>query len=168
MSASPAVLAPGRGDRGSALSLGEDSPLAGSSALDATIKAPAAAAAKASPGRPRAGTGASKQHDAALFHDGMDGSGSDDGAGGGGQGHEAPDSALGEAGAAAHSDPNTALYHIVCVIAGTGILQLPFALALSGWLGILVIIFAAMVNEYTGKLLIECLYVDKWVLSSFS
>ncbi len=48
-----------------------------------------------------------------------------------------------------------------CVIAGTGILQLPYALRLSGWCGIAVILFSAFVNEYTGKLLIECLYVDE-------
>ncbi len=48
-----------------------------------------------------------------------------------------------------------------CIIAGTGILQLPYALRLSGWVGIAVILFSAFVNEYTGKLLIECLYVDE-------
>ncbi|KAI8929207.1 transmembrane amino acid transporter protein-domain-containing protein [Entophlyctis helioformis] len=53
---------------------------------------------------------------------------------------------------------NEALYHIVCVIAGTGILQIPYALRLSGWIGLPVLLFAAIVNDYTGKLLVRCLY----------
>ena len=59
---------------------------------------------------------------------------------------------------------NAALFHVVCVIAGTGILQLPSALNQSGWIGILIMIAAAFVNEYTGRLLIQCLYVDGFVL----
>ncbi|KAH6561419.1 hypothetical protein BASA62_009856 [Batrachochytrium salamandrivorans] len=53
---------------------------------------------------------------------------------------------------------NAALYHVICVIAGTGVLQVPYALMLSGWSGILLMLFAAVVNDYTGKMLIRCLY----------
>ena len=53
-----------------------------------------------------------------------------------------------------------ALYHIVCVIAGSGLLQLPYALKLSGWAGIALMLISAWVNDFTGKLLVKCLYVS--------
>jgi amino acid permease len=53
---------------------------------------------------------------------------------------------------------SSALFHVVCVIAGTGILQLPYALGKSGWIGVAIMIMAAFVNEYTGRLIIQCLY----------
>ena len=62
---------------------------------------------------------------------------------------------------------NAALFHIVCVIAGTGILQLPYALSQSGWIGVPLMIMGALVNEYTGRLLIQCLYVDNKRLSGY-
>ena len=62
---------------------------------------------------------------------------------------------------------SAALFHVVCVIAGTGILQLPYALKQSGWIGVPMMIMAASVNEYTGRLLIECLYVNNRRLSGY-
>ena len=54
---------------------------------------------------------------------------------------------------------DAALFHVICVIAGSGILQLPFALSQSGWLGVPLMVMVGVVTEYTGRLLIECLYV---------
>ncbi|KAK9721720.1 hypothetical protein K7432_003225 [Basidiobolus ranarum] len=51
-----------------------------------------------------------------------------------------------------------AYFNIVCVIAGTGTLQIPFALQQVGWLGIPLIFLGAAVAAYTGILLIKCLY----------
>ncbi|ORX87841.1 hypothetical protein K493DRAFT_290882 [Basidiobolus meristosporus CBS 931.73] len=51
-----------------------------------------------------------------------------------------------------------AYFNVVCVIAGTGTLQIPFALQQAGWLGIILIFLGAAVATYTGILLIKCLY----------
>ncbi|KAJ3324057.1 Integrator complex subunit 3 [Boothiomyces sp. JEL0866] len=51
-----------------------------------------------------------------------------------------------------------ALYHIICVVAGTGILQIPYALNQSGWIGLLFLCGSALVNHYTGSLIIKNLY----------
>ncbi|KAI9348790.1 transmembrane amino acid transporter protein-domain-containing protein [Zopfochytrium polystomum] len=51
-----------------------------------------------------------------------------------------------------------AVYHVICVVAGSGILQLPFALNQSGWVGVAIIVFAAFANSYSGLLLVKCLY----------
>ncbi|KAJ2036704.1 hypothetical protein IW146_008248 [Coemansia sp. RSA 922] len=49
-------------------------------------------------------------------------------------------------------------FHIVCITAGTGILQLPYALKQGGWVGALYIILAGAISAYTGNILIKCLY----------
>ncbi|RKP38194.1 transmembrane amino acid transporter protein-domain-containing protein [Dimargaris cristalligena] len=51
-----------------------------------------------------------------------------------------------------------AFFNIVCVIAGTGTLQLPFAFGQAGWLGALCVILAGLFSLFTGHLLIKCLY----------
>lgn len=53
-----------------------------------------------------------------------------------------------------------AIYHIVCVIAGTGLLQIPQSFSQGGWLSILLLLFSAGVNIYTGRLIIYCLRID--------
>ncbi|KAJ3113317.1 hypothetical protein HK100_002023, partial [Physocladia obscura] len=53
-----------------------------------------------------------------------------------------------------------AVYHVICLIAGSGVLQLPYALNQSGWAGIGLILFAAFANNYSGKLLVKCLYAN--------
>ncbi|KAJ3413865.1 Tetratricopeptide repeat protein 25 [Chytridiales sp. JEL 0842] len=58
------------------------------------------------------------------------------------------------------SSVSEAVYHIICVIAGSGVLQLPFALNQSGWIGVLIILFAAIANGYSGRLLVKCLYAN--------
>jgi amino acid permease len=52
-----------------------------------------------------------------------------------------------------------AYFNIVCVVAGTGILGLSFALKQSGWVGLILFFLVAIMAAYTGRLLIECLYV---------
>jgi amino acid permease len=48
-----------------------------------------------------------------------------------------------------------------CVVAGTGMLQIPFSLSQMGWSGILVLFLLAAVNSYTSILLIKCLKEEK-------
>jgi amino acid permease len=60
-----------------------------------------------------------------------------------------------------------ASYHIICVIAGTGLLQIPFAFSQAGWIGILFLIGSAWVNYYTGNLIIKCLEVNGKYLDGY-
>jgi amino acid permease len=52
---------------------------------------------------------------------------------------------------------NDAVFHIVCVIAGSGVLQLPFAMSQAGWSTVIFVILSAWVNIYTGKKIIKLL-----------
>ncbi|CAO3689624.1 hypothetical protein G6F70_002831 [Rhizopus microsporus] len=52
----------------------------------------------------------------------------------------------------------TGFFNVVCVVAGTGTLGLPHALAIGGWLGILIMILAFLMSVYNGTILIRCLY----------
>ncbi|ORX90046.1 hypothetical protein K493DRAFT_209790 [Basidiobolus meristosporus CBS 931.73] len=54
-----------------------------------------------------------------------------------------------------------AYFNIVCAIAGTGTLQLPYALSQSGWVGVGLILLSTGISIYTGSLLIKCLYYDR-------
>ncbi|KAI9225692.1 MAG: transmembrane amino acid transporter protein-domain-containing protein [Piptocephalis tieghemiana] len=51
-----------------------------------------------------------------------------------------------------------AYFNVVCVIAGTGTLQLPSALNQGGWISVGIIVLSALIAIYTGNLLIKCLY----------
>lgn len=51
-----------------------------------------------------------------------------------------------------------AYFNVVCIIAGSGTLGLPFAVALGGWISMLFFVFTTFATIYTSKLLIECLY----------
>jgi vesicular inhibitory amino acid transporter len=53
-----------------------------------------------------------------------------------------------------------AYFNVVCVVAGTGTLGLPYALRLGGWIGILILFLAWFMSMYTGVLLIRCLYAN--------
>ncbi|KAG0739812.1 hypothetical protein G6F57_000744 [Rhizopus arrhizus] len=53
-----------------------------------------------------------------------------------------------------------AYFNVVCVVAGTGTLGLPYALRLGGWIGILIIFLAWSMSIYTGIILIRCLYAN--------
>jgi len=52
------------------------------------------------------------------------------------------------------------LYNVVCTVAGTGILQLAFTLRQSGWIQLIILFVCAFMANFTGKLIIECLYED--------
>ncbi|KAJ8657674.1 hypothetical protein O0I10_006489 [Lichtheimia ornata] len=53
-----------------------------------------------------------------------------------------------------------AYFNIVCVVAGTGALQLPYALAQGGWIGLLILFLSWIFSTYSGVVLIRCLYHD--------
>ncbi|KAI8871035.1 hypothetical protein GQ42DRAFT_162301 [Ramicandelaber brevisporus] len=53
-----------------------------------------------------------------------------------------------------------AFFNIICVVVGTGCLQLPYALMLSGWLGIVLIVLSGFIGYFSGDVLIRCLYHD--------
>lgn len=49
-------------------------------------------------------------------------------------------------------------FSIVCTMAGTGILQLPYTLKQGGWATLGVLFLVGAMTRYTGKVLIQCLY----------
>ncbi|KAI9292585.1 hypothetical protein K502DRAFT_295122 [Neoconidiobolus thromboides FSU 785] len=51
-----------------------------------------------------------------------------------------------------------AYFNIVCAVAGTGTLGLPYAIKIGGWLSMLIFLLVGVLAIYTSKLLIECLY----------
>lgn len=55
----------------------------------------------------------------------------------------------------------TAYYNVVCVIAGTGTLGLPFALRQGGWIGILILFLAWFMStvSYQRRLLKACMLI---------
>ncbi|KAF9135848.1 hypothetical protein BGX30_011409 [Mortierella sp. GBA39] len=53
-----------------------------------------------------------------------------------------------------------AFFNIVCVVAGTGTLGLPYCLAQGGWIGVAILILSMVMSIYTGILLIKCLYYN--------
>ncbi|KAJ2908170.1 hypothetical protein GGI21_003154, partial [Coemansia aciculifera] len=48
--------------------------------------------------------------------------------------------------------------NVVCIIIGTGCLQIPYAFAKSGWIGVAIVVLSAFIGGYTGVLTIKCLY----------
>ncbi|KAI8876323.1 hypothetical protein K501DRAFT_232216, partial [Backusella circina FSU 941] len=61
-----------------------------------------------------------------------------------------------------------AYFNVVCVVAGTGTLGMPYAFALGGWIGILILVLSWTMSVYTGVILIRCLYANgKRRLSSY-
>lgn len=57
---------------------------------------------------------------------------------------------------------------IICVIAGTGLLQIPYALSQAGWLGILILCCAAVTNCYTGSLISSLMYMHDPPLNGYA
>ncbi|KAI1297843.1 hypothetical protein EDD11_006909 [Mortierella claussenii] len=58
--------------------------------------------------------------------------------------------------------------NVVCVVAGTGTLGLPYALHLGGWIGVGVLFLSLFMSVYTAILLMKCLYYNgKYRLSSY-
>ncbi|KAJ9086678.1 hypothetical protein DSO57_1001469 [Entomophthora muscae] len=60
-----------------------------------------------------------------------------------------------------------AYFNVVCIIAGTGTLNLPEAIGKSGWVGIVLILVSAVFALYSGNLLIECLYATEDRMETF-
>ncbi|KAJ2233145.1 hypothetical protein H4R99_003940 [Coemansia sp. RSA 1722] len=48
--------------------------------------------------------------------------------------------------------------NVVCIIIGTGCLQIPYAFSKTGWVGIIIVVLSAFIGGYTGVLTIRCLY----------
>ncbi|KAG0277014.1 hypothetical protein BGZ95_006680 [Linnemannia exigua] len=58
--------------------------------------------------------------------------------------------------------------NVVCVVAGTGTLGLPYALKLGGWIGVGILLLSLLMSVYTAVLLMKCLYYNgKYRLSSY-
>jgi len=58
--------------------------------------------------------------------------------------------------------------NVVCVVAGTGTLGLPYALMMGGWIGVGVLLLSLIMSIYTAILLMKCLYYNgKYRLSSY-
>ncbi|KAI8344660.1 transmembrane amino acid transporter protein-domain-containing protein [Chlamydoabsidia padenii] len=51
-----------------------------------------------------------------------------------------------------------AYFNVVCVVAGTGALSLPYALRQGGWIGLFILFLSWLFSSYTGVILIRCLY----------
>ncbi|CAG8625350.1 8350_t:CDS:2 [Funneliformis caledonium] len=52
----------------------------------------------------------------------------------------------------------TAYVNILCIVAGSGTLGIPYAIRQGGWISILLLILSAIMNVYANTKLIECLY----------
>ncbi|KAF9108972.1 hypothetical protein BGX27_008174 [Mortierella sp. AM989] len=50
--------------------------------------------------------------------------------------------------------------NVVCVVAGAGVLGLPYALKMGGWIGIGVLVLTLLMSIYTASLLVKCLYYN--------
>ncbi|KAI8371331.1 transmembrane amino acid transporter protein-domain-containing protein [Radiomyces spectabilis] len=53
-----------------------------------------------------------------------------------------------------------AYFNIVCVVAGTGALGLPYALKQGGWIGLLILGLSWLFSSYSGVILVRCLYYN--------
>ncbi|KAG0358661.1 transmembrane amino acid transporter protein-domain-containing protein [Gamsiella multidivaricata] len=54
----------------------------------------------------------------------------------------------------------SAFFNIVCVVAGTGTLGLPYSLAKGGWIGVGILVLSMIMSIYTGILIIKCIYYN--------
>ncbi|PHZ08801.1 uncharacterized protein RHIMIDRAFT_241311 [Rhizopus microsporus ATCC 52813] len=54
----------------------------------------------------------------------------------------------------------TAFFNVVCVVAGTGALGLPYALSQGGWIGLFILGLSWILSVYTGIILIKSMYYD--------
>ncbi|KAF9428079.1 hypothetical protein BGZ94_003444 [Podila epigama] len=58
--------------------------------------------------------------------------------------------------------------NVVCVVAGTGTLGLPYALKMGGWIGVGILMLSLIMSIYTAILLMKCCYYNgKYRLSSY-
>ncbi|KAL1916516.1 uncharacterized protein VTP21DRAFT_5707 [Calcarisporiella thermophila] len=54
----------------------------------------------------------------------------------------------------------SAYINVVCVLAGAGTLGMPYALKVSGWVGLVLLALATVMSIYGNHILIKCLYYD--------
>ncbi|KAI8599895.1 hypothetical protein EDD21DRAFT_416357 [Dissophora ornata] len=54
----------------------------------------------------------------------------------------------------------SAFFNIVCLVAGTGTLGLPYSLAKGGWIGVGILVLSMIMSIYTGILIIKCIYYN--------
>jgi vesicular inhibitory amino acid transporter len=57
-------------------------------------------------------------------------------------------------------------FNVVCCIVGGGLLQLPYAFRMSGWVAIPILVTLCVMATYTGHILIKCLQLGKTVNNS--
>ncbi|KAF9130621.1 hypothetical protein BGW39_002851 [Mortierella sp. 14UC] len=61
-----------------------------------------------------------------------------------------------------------AYVNVVCIVAGSGTLALPYTLKLAGWIGVGILILSLIMSIYAANVLVKCLYYDgKTRLSSY-
>ncbi|KAI9010883.1 transmembrane amino acid transporter protein-domain-containing protein [Phycomyces nitens] len=73
-----------------------------------------------------------------------------------------PDQVLQKEELLARNVSNTStLTSIVCVVAGSGVLGIPYAASQSGWIGVALLVLCACMAQFSGHLLIQCLYYKK-------
>ncbi|CAG8710964.1 1986_t:CDS:2, partial [Acaulospora morrowiae] len=56
----------------------------------------------------------------------------------------------------------SAIINIICVVAGSGILVIPYAIQLGGWISVIFLILSAIMTVYANNKLIEALYLNKY------
>ncbi|CAG8620151.1 21178_t:CDS:2 [Gigaspora margarita] len=54
-----------------------------------------------------------------------------------------------------------AYVNIICVVAGSGILGLPYAIKLGGWIALSLIVLSMLISLHTSVILIKCLYYNR-------
>eukprot|EP00931_Biecheleriopsis_adriatica_P091420 TRINITY_DN65307_c0_g1_i1.p1 TRINITY_DN65307_c0_g1~~TRINITY_DN65307_c0_g1_i1.p1 ORF type:complete len:433 (+),score=55.44 TRINITY_DN65307_c0_g1_i1:76-1374(+) len=54
-----------------------------------------------------------------------------------------------------------AAFNVICCVVGAGLLQLPFAVAQSGWIGVLMLCVLSVMAWYSGDILIKCLHIAR-------
>lgn len=57
-------------------------------------------------------------------------------------------------------------FNVVCCIVGAGLLQLPWGVSQSGWVGVPILILMCVMATYTGDILIKCLDIGNAMLGS--
>ncbi|CAG8711248.1 14913_t:CDS:2, partial [Acaulospora morrowiae] len=56
----------------------------------------------------------------------------------------------------------SAIINIICVVAGSGILVIPYAIQLGGWISVIFLILSAIMTVYANNKLIDALYLPKY------
>ncbi|ORX81387.1 hypothetical protein K493DRAFT_316502 [Basidiobolus meristosporus CBS 931.73] len=54
----------------------------------------------------------------------------------------------------------SAYWHLLCILAGSGSLSLPYVLGTTGWIGVIIIVLCTLFAIYNNILLVRCLYAN--------